>query len=175
MELAHDPLSASRALASARQRRRLLRRLASLICASRKSATSAREMDPEVQSRGSTSTRYAPVRGPLVGWSDEQLSVEPAPADDPARPCRRRRARGIGRARHYRGVATAAAVAGSEAGDDRCRRCFRGLKPGVRPSVRQAVSEGRVRYALGPGRLLTARLIGTRSTVSLSEIPRLIS
>jgi hypothetical protein len=32
----------------------------------RKSATSAREMNPERQSRASTSTRYAPVRGPVV-------------------------------------------------------------------------------------------------------------
>jgi hypothetical protein len=35
-------------------------RLASLICLTRKSATSAREMNPECHSRASTSTRYAP-------------------------------------------------------------------------------------------------------------------
>src|SRR5271165_1785592 len=42
------------------------KRLFSSICLTRKSATSAREMNPDVQSFGSTSTRYAPVRGPLV-------------------------------------------------------------------------------------------------------------
>ena len=49
-------------------------RLASLICLTRKSATSAREIDPERQSRASTRTRHAPCAARLSGRSGERWS-----------------------------------------------------------------------------------------------------